>query len=97
MTESRGRGRYARIAVIIDLLKPLVPWILVDGKTYGVEYERLPHICFGCGKYGHTKEKCKAGDKGDAAGPKEQDSTMGPLLRCIQIQSPPGPTARHRN
>ncbi|KAI9111022.1 hypothetical protein K1719_017897 [Acacia pycnantha] len=39
MTESKGRGRYARIAVLIDLQKPLVPWILVDGKTYGVDYD----------------------------------------------------------
>ncbi|KAI9073119.1 hypothetical protein K1719_044928 [Acacia pycnantha] len=59
-TETRGRGRYARIAVIVDLLQPLIPWIKVDGKTYGVEYEGLPVICFGCGKYGHSKERCPA-------------------------------------
>ncbi|KAI9107997.1 hypothetical protein K1719_020870 [Acacia pycnantha] len=58
-TESRGRGKYARIAVIIDLEQPLTPWIKVDGRIYGVQYEGLPHICFECGKYGHTKEKCK--------------------------------------
>ncbi|KAI9118879.1 hypothetical protein K1719_010324 [Acacia pycnantha] len=58
MTETRSRGRYARLAVIIDLLKPLVPSIKVDGKSYGVEYEGLPHICFTCGKHGHSKERC---------------------------------------
>ncbi|KAI9086439.1 hypothetical protein K1719_031523 [Acacia pycnantha] len=59
LTESRGRGKYARIAIIIDLIKPLVPWIKVDGKQYGVEYEGLPVICFECGKYSHSKERCK--------------------------------------
>ncbi|KAI9079949.1 hypothetical protein K1719_038195 [Acacia pycnantha] len=56
MTESHGRGMYARIAVLFDLLKPLVPWIKVDGRTYGVEYEGIPLICFDYGKYGHAKE-----------------------------------------
>ncbi|KAI9073661.1 hypothetical protein K1719_044374 [Acacia pycnantha] len=45
-----GRGRYARIAVLVDLQKPLVPWIKVDGRTHGVEYEGLPLICFECGR-----------------------------------------------
>ncbi|KAI9073481.1 hypothetical protein K1719_044555 [Acacia pycnantha] len=58
-TESRGRGKYARITVLIDLQKALIPWIKVDGKTYGVQYEGLPHICFECGRYGHMKDKCK--------------------------------------
>ncbi|KAI9116997.1 hypothetical protein K1719_011996 [Acacia pycnantha] len=58
MTETRGRGKYARIAILIDLLQPLIPWIKVDGKTYGIEYKGLPHICFACGKYGHTEGKC---------------------------------------
>ncbi|KAI9092002.1 hypothetical protein K1719_027937 [Acacia pycnantha] len=40
-------------------LKALIPWIKVDGKTYGVQYEGLPHICFECGRYGHMKDKCK--------------------------------------
>ncbi|KAI9071434.1 hypothetical protein K1719_046604 [Acacia pycnantha] len=57
-TETRGRGRYARIAILVDLQKPLVPWIKVDGQTYGVEYEGLPLICFECGRIGHAKEKC---------------------------------------
>ncbi|KAI9093300.1 hypothetical protein K1719_027314 [Acacia pycnantha] len=61
MTESRGRGRYARIAVLVDLHKPLVPWIKVDGKTFGVEYEGLPLICFECGRFGHAKDKCQLG------------------------------------
>ncbi|KAI9117977.1 hypothetical protein K1719_011119 [Acacia pycnantha] len=58
MTESRGRGKYARIVVLIGLLNPLIPRIKVDGKFYGIEYEGLPHICFTCGKYGHSRDRC---------------------------------------
>ncbi|KAI9095693.1 hypothetical protein K1719_026253 [Acacia pycnantha] len=63
LTETRGRGKYARIAVLMDLLKPLVPWIMVDGKKHGVEYEGLPLICFECGLYGHPKERCKRNEQ----------------------------------
>ncbi|KAI9100091.1 hypothetical protein K1719_024309 [Acacia pycnantha] len=62
MTETKGRGKYARLAVLMDLQKPLVPWILVDGNRHGVEYEGLPLICFECGLYGHPKERCKKRD-----------------------------------
>ncbi|KAI9086006.1 hypothetical protein K1719_032083 [Acacia pycnantha] len=58
LKESRGRGRFARLAILIDLHKSLVPWIKADGMSYRVEYEGLPHIYFSCSKYGHTKERC---------------------------------------
>ncbi|KAI9087359.1 hypothetical protein K1719_030679 [Acacia pycnantha] len=32
--------------------------IKVDVKFYGIEYEGLPHICFTCGKYGHSRDRC---------------------------------------
>ncbi|KAI9086172.1 hypothetical protein K1719_031893 [Acacia pycnantha] len=60
-TETMGRGKFARIAVLTDLMKPLIPWIKVDGRTYGIEYEGLPLICFECGRYGHNRERCRIG------------------------------------
>ncbi|KAI9078908.1 hypothetical protein K1719_039057 [Acacia pycnantha] len=39
MMESRGLKKYARLVVLIDLQKSLVPTIKVDGRSYGVEYE----------------------------------------------------------
>ncbi|KAI9122557.1 hypothetical protein K1719_006397 [Acacia pycnantha] len=48
MTENRGRGKYARLAIFMNLMQPLVPWIMIDGKRYGIEYEGLPLICFEC-------------------------------------------------
>ncbi|KAI9128174.1 hypothetical protein K1719_001167 [Acacia pycnantha] len=60
MTEMLGHGKYARIAILVNLQQPLIPRIKVDGKMYGIEYEGLPHICFACGMYGHTEVKCPA-------------------------------------
>ncbi|KAI9122035.1 hypothetical protein K1719_006724 [Acacia pycnantha] len=57
-TESGDRGKFSRLAVTIDLTKPLISKIQVDGEIIFVEYEGLPTICFDCGRYGHLKEAC---------------------------------------
>ncbi|KAH1107946.1 hypothetical protein J1N35_011714 [Gossypium stocksii] len=53
--DNRTRGRFARLAVFINLDEPLISKVLVDGVIQQVEYEALPTICFSCGKYGHLK------------------------------------------
>ncbi|XP_050222064.1 uncharacterized protein LOC126672161 [Mercurialis annua] len=57
-TEAAERGKFARIAVELDLSKPLVSQFCLDGKVQFVEYECLPRICFNCGRFGHTKDHC---------------------------------------
>ncbi|MBA0785624.1 hypothetical protein Gotri_027036 [Gossypium trilobum] len=57
-TDSRTRGRFARLAVYVDLEKPLVSHILINGRKQNVEYESLPTICFHCGRYGHVENSC---------------------------------------
>ncbi|XP_050222758.1 uncharacterized protein LOC126672849 [Mercurialis annua] len=57
-TEAAERGKFARIAVELDLNKPLVSQFRLDGNVQFVEYECLPRICFECGKFGHVKESC---------------------------------------
>ncbi|XVE65989.1 hypothetical protein DITRI_Ditri08aG0045200 [Diplodiscus trichospermus] len=47
--ESASRGKFARIAVKVDLKKPLCARFLMDGRVQVVEYESLPKICFYCG------------------------------------------------
>ncbi|XP_050226088.1 uncharacterized protein LOC126675483 [Mercurialis annua] len=57
-TEARERGKFARLAISLDLTKPLVSRILIDGRIQKVEYEGLPIICFDCGRYGHRENYC---------------------------------------
>ncbi|KAI9105148.1 hypothetical protein K1719_022677 [Acacia pycnantha] len=84
MIESRGRGKYARVAVLIDLQKPLIPWIKVDGKMYGVEYEGLPLICFSCGKYGHTKDRCQGASQVNYAHASGVPDPRTKSVSCVQ-------------
>ncbi|CAL1402094.1 unnamed protein product [Linum trigynum] len=62
-TENLERGKFARLAVELDMTKPLATRIRLDGSWQPVLYENLPEICFECGRIGHTEEFCakKAG------------------------------------
>ena len=55
------RGKFAHLAVELDLQKPLVSQFNLEGRIQKVEYENLPMICFGCGKFGHYKDACLDG------------------------------------
>ncbi|CAI0453960.1 unnamed protein product [Linum tenue] len=57
-TENLERGKFARIAVELDMTKPLATRIRLDGFWQPVLYENLPEICFECGKIGHTEDSC---------------------------------------
>ncbi|CAN1173740.1 hypothetical protein LINPERHAP2_LOCUS30846 [Linum perenne] len=57
-TQSAERGKFARIAVEIDLDKPLPPVVLLDGAIQQVEYENLPQLCFDCGLVDHERLSC---------------------------------------
>ncbi|CAI0557812.1 unnamed protein product [Linum tenue] len=57
-TENLLRGKFARIAVDLDMTKPLATRIRLDGHWQQVVYENLPHICYDCGRIGHTEEVC---------------------------------------
>lgn len=46
------------MAMLLNLNKPLVSRIEVDGRVQRVEYEALPNVCFACGHYGYMKESC---------------------------------------
>ncbi|MBA0787134.1 hypothetical protein Gotri_026777 [Gossypium trilobum] len=57
-TNSRARGRFTRIVIFINLDKPLVSQILINGVIQRIEYESLPIVCFAYDKYGHGKYLC---------------------------------------
>ncbi|CAN1744110.1 hypothetical protein LINPERHAP1_LOCUS2009 [Linum perenne] len=48
-TQRAERGKFARIAIEINLSEPLAPVIELDGALQKVEYENLPALCFECG------------------------------------------------
>jgi hypothetical protein len=52
------RGRFARICVEIDLTKPVVGKVWINGHWYKVQYEGLHIICAACGCYGHVTRNC---------------------------------------
>jgi hypothetical protein len=58
LTLAQARGMFARVCVEIDLEKPLKPFVEVESGTFGIVYEGLSMVCFGCGCYGHVKDKC---------------------------------------
>ncbi|CAL1413221.1 unnamed protein product [Linum trigynum] len=57
-TEHRQRGKFARIAVELDMSKPVPSRIHLDGFWQAVRYENLPLICFECGCVGHSDDSC---------------------------------------
>ena len=57
-TLRQSKGRFARICVEVDLNKPLLPAILINGVEKKIVYEGLHMIWFACGRYGHETEKC---------------------------------------
>ncbi|CAN1725724.1 hypothetical protein LINPERHAP1_LOCUS213 [Linum perenne] len=57
-TQRAKRGRFARIAIELDLNESLPPVVLLDGAPQLVEYESLPNMCFECGRIGHDSATC---------------------------------------
>ncbi|CAN0920947.1 hypothetical protein LINGRAHAP2_LOCUS32342 [Linum grandiflorum] len=57
-TQSSVRGKFARIAVEIDLTNPPPKGVFVDGMWQVVEYENLPSFCRECGRFGHNLGSC---------------------------------------
>ena len=80
-TAEAQRGKFARIAVEIDLNKPLISQFNFDGRIQRVEYEYLPTICFGCGRIGHNKDACSNSEEVD---PKETELPIPPIAAETQ-------------
>ncbi|CAN1184329.1 hypothetical protein LINPERHAP2_LOCUS36912, partial [Linum perenne] len=88
-TQTVERGKFARIAVEIDLDKPLPPVVLLDGAIQQVEYENLPQLCFDCGLVGHERLSCPR--RADPAAP---ETGVQATSSAMAIGSPaPAPAA----
>ncbi|KAK5784821.1 hypothetical protein PVK06_039359 [Gossypium arboreum] len=62
-TDSTFGGQFARLVVFIDLGKPLVSKVKIDGKFQCVKYESLPLVCFECARFGHKSDLCPHGPR----------------------------------
>jgi len=62
--DGKASGAFLRARVAIDIDKPFRRGILLrlkrreEPKWFKVQYEKLPYICFSCGKLGHTDLEC---------------------------------------
>ncbi|MBA0759234.1 hypothetical protein Gotri_022149 [Gossypium trilobum] len=66
-TDNSVRGRFARIAVFINLDRALITQVLVKRVIQWIEYEYLLIVCLLCDYYGHLKEICPK----EVTGPEE--------------------------
>lgn len=48
-TDSGARGQFARMAMSVDLEKPLTSQVSINSRIQRVEFEALPTVCFYCG------------------------------------------------
>ncbi|KAE8659528.1 hypothetical protein F3Y22_tig00116962pilonHSYRG00593 [Hibiscus syriacus] len=75
-TSKGERGRFTRLAILIGLNKPLLPYIGIDDFIQKLEYEGLQLICFNCNLYGHTNEHCPSLDH--LMGPAQKEGMSTP-------------------
>ncbi|KAJ8899897.1 hypothetical protein K2173_019600 [Erythroxylum novogranatense] len=77
-TTNAQRGRFARLAVELDLSAPLRTSLVLDGETIMVEYEGLPTVCSSCGFIGHESAACPhRPSTTDVASKKHKEAAIG--------------------
>lgn len=80
--------KYSKFKVEIDLHKLIVPgWTLDQGEQSPMwiefKYERLPNICFNCGRFDHETRSCPNGPA-NTSNP-VCSSKFGPWLRADRV------------
>lgn len=80
--------KYIKFQIEIDLSQPIVPgWTLDQGTAPPVwidfKYEKLPNLCFGCGKFSHETGLCPL--KTVDYPPSTHHIMFGPWLRAKHI------------
>ncbi|KAJ4848028.1 hypothetical protein Tsubulata_009362 [Turnera subulata] len=65
-THTAERGKFAKVAVEVDLTKSLKGKVVLDGKAYHVGYEGLPQVCVSSGCVNHPVLACPQRSVGTA-------------------------------
>ncbi|KAL4311796.1 hypothetical protein GQ457_01G023690 [Hibiscus cannabinus] len=87
-TTEGKRGRFARLAIMVDLNKPLVSGIVIDGHRQDIEYEGLSAICYKCGRFGHSQDDCGGNGAVESAAatvetPRDPSELYGPWMQVF--------------
>ena len=85
-----SRGKFTRVCVEIDLTKPVVGRVCVEGKWLFVKYEGLHIICAKCGCYGHHARNCnpipeKQTNTDDGRAPPDTASPVTEAMKMISL------------
>ncbi|CAN0825622.1 hypothetical protein LINGRAHAP2_LOCUS458 [Linum grandiflorum] len=85
-TLTSARGKFARLAVEINLKDAVATGVFLDDVWQDVEYENLPSLCFTCGRVGHENDSCPMNVQAtttlsgpDAAVPRESGRRPNPV------------------
>ena len=57
-TTSEMRGRFAKLCVQVDVIKPVAMAILIGKFEQPICYEGIHKLCFVYGRMGHKQEYC---------------------------------------
>ncbi|XP_057443792.1 uncharacterized protein LOC130735941 [Lotus japonicus] len=91
------RGKFARICVEIDLNKPVLGVVGLEGTWYNVEYEGLHSLFLKCRYYGHLSRNCTtqpihAGSNRETQGASETTVAAGEKATSTTNVTTPIPT-----
>ncbi|KAJ4834664.1 hypothetical protein Tsubulata_034493 [Turnera subulata] len=78
-TSTSSRGKFAKVAVAVDLTKPLKGRIRLEGETIKVIYEGLPNVCYSCGRVSHITAACpvtKQAERAVSGGGHEEEQAL---------------------
>ncbi|KAK5819600.1 hypothetical protein PVK06_024615 [Gossypium arboreum] len=93
-TDSRARGCFARMVVYVDMEKPLVSCILINGHKQNVEYESLSTILFHYGRYRHVENSYSFRNSRTTS---EKENAMSVLSLELQNTAGDGLEKKDRN
>ena len=70
---TKGWTKSIRVKILLNLREPLIDEITLDKAngqeiTLLVKYERLPNICYFCGRIGYAERDCKAKEEDGEGG-----------------------------